>query len=540
MRHLFLLYILLILTGCTESFISDIPTNEKEEFYATFENADSRTYIDDKIRLRWNAEDCITLFRKSTYNREYVFTGTTGANAGCFKQKSVDDEFWYGTDVPNIYAVYPHSPNTQLDETNLFLTLTMPSEQTYAVNSFGLSANTMVAVSNSGQLSFKNVGSYLRVRLYGENVKISAITLTSKGSEAIAGIAKVTPAMNGNPICEMLGTEKSIRLICSTPVSISSDANTPTDFWIVVPPVTLSKGFSVTVEDNKGNTQVFDIDKPATFERNQYNSLKREACFKIPNNQIWYTSSDGDVIKPRKTNFGGATITKNEIINGKGVITFDKDIQTISSFAFYCAAALTSITIPETVTSIAESAFRSSDISSINIPDGLTDIEPYAFRDCQKLKDISLSNKMTKIENGVFQGCTALESIEIPQNVSSIGDYAFANCVFKTVNIPINVTSIGAYAFSCGLENVTIPDGVEYIGGGAFSHNKFETITIPNSVTFIGAHAFSTCKNLTTVILPNNITSIENHTFAFCEKLENIIIPEKVTSLGDDVFEGCN
>lgn len=540
MKHLFSLYILLILTGCTESFISDIPVGDPQEFYATFENAETRTYIDKQIRLRWNAEDCITLFRKNTYNREYMFTGATGANAGGFKQKSVDDEFWYGADVPNIYAVYPHSPNTQLDETNLFLTLTMPAEQTYAENSFGLGANTMVAISNSGQLSFKNVGSYLRVRLYGEDVKISSVTLTSKSDDAIAGIAKVTPTMNGSPICEMIGTEKSIRLTCYTPIAISSDSNAPTDFWIVVPPVTLTKGFSVTIEDDKGKFQIFDIDKPATFERNQYNNLKREVNFKIPNNQIWYTSSNGNVIKPSKTKFGDATIIKNEIINGKGIITFDKDVQTISSLAFYYISNLASITIPETVTSIAERAFEGTNISSINIPDGVIDIKPYAFKDCQKLKNVILPNKITKINNEVFQGCTELETIEIPQNVNSIGDYAFASCALKTINIPANVVSIGAYAFSCKLENVTIPNKVESIGNGAFSHNNFETITIPNNVTYIGAHAFESCKNLTSVILSDNITSIKEWTFAYCEKLENIMIPEKVTTLGKAAFLECS
>lgn len=276
MRNLFWLCILLIIAGCTDMSIEDISVKSDKEFYASFENTDSRTYVDDQIRLRWTAEDCIALFRKTTYNREYMFTGVTGANAGGFKQKSIDDDFWYGTSVPYNYAVYPYSASTQLDETDYYFTLTMPDEQTYAENSFGLGANTMVAVSETGQLTFKNVGSYLRVRLYGEDVSVSSITLNSKGDESISGTAKVTPVLNGYPTCEMIGSGKSIRLICPEPVAISNDANNPTDFWIVVPPVTLTNGFSVTVENFEGNTQVFEVAKTFTFERNMYTDMKRE------------------------------------------------------------------------------------------------------------------------------------------------------------------------------------------------------------------------------------------------------------------------
>ena len=195
-----------MLIGCTTDKLDVVSDNTSdEEFYAVFEGADSRTYVDEQIRMRWTAKDKITMFRKSTYNREYMFTGKTGANAGGFCQTSVDDEFWYGEEVAANYAVYPHSIDTELDETDLFLTVEMPSEQTYVANSFGLGANTMVAVSEGSQLMFKNVGSYLRVRLYGADTSVSSITLTSKGDESISGTAKITPTLDGFPTCEMIG-----------------------------------------------------------------------------------------------------------------------------------------------------------------------------------------------------------------------------------------------------------------------------------------------------------------------------------------------
>lgn len=279
MKHLSWLYILLILAGCTESSVENFPLTGKDEFYATIEGEGSRTYVDNQIRMRWHAEDRITVFKKETYNREFMFTGKTGSNSGGFTQVSVDDEFYSGYDVDANYAVYPYSADTQLDETDCFFTLAIPAEQAYAENSFGLNANTMVAVSETGNLMFKNVGCYLRVRLHGENVAVSSITLTSKGTEAIAGEAKVTPSINGDPTCEMIGTGETISLVCDEPVTISSDENNPTDFWIVVPPVTLASGFSVTVENDNGDKQVYDVDQPFTFVRNKYYDMDREVVF---------------------------------------------------------------------------------------------------------------------------------------------------------------------------------------------------------------------------------------------------------------------
>ena len=272
---------LLVLAGCTDYPIDEVVDISEPEFYASVEEAEdalsaTRTYVDEQIRMRWTANDKLTMFNRTTYLRQYTFTGKTGANAGGFKKTSVDDEFINGTDVDNIYAVYPYSENITLDGTSCVLTLDMPAEQSYAVNSFGLGANTMIAVSTSGQLVFKNVGSYLRVRLYGADVSVSSVTLTAFGDGAVAGEAKVAATLGGEPTCTMTGNKKSIKLNCAEPVQISNSADTPTDFWIVVPPVTLTEGFSVTVEDSKGGAQTYEVNKSFTFERNKFYNLKRE------------------------------------------------------------------------------------------------------------------------------------------------------------------------------------------------------------------------------------------------------------------------
>ncbi|MBR5138705.1 MAG: hypothetical protein IKV12_04070 [Alistipes sp.] len=183
MKRILSFITLLLVAGCSQSYVDEaVVSNAAEEFYAIIEGSSdtdqTRTYVDGNITTRWHEDDCLTIFKKETYNREYKFKGETGANSGGFKQVSVDDDFYSAETLDYNYAVYPHSENNRFIKETLSFEITMPAEQTYAENSFGRGANTMVAVSESGQLLFKNVGSFLRVRLWGENTAVSSITIT--------------------------------------------------------------------------------------------------------------------------------------------------------------------------------------------------------------------------------------------------------------------------------------------------------------------------------------------------------------------------
>ena len=74
------------------------------------------------------------------------------------------------------------------------------------------------------------------------------------------------------------------------------------------------------------------------------------------NNEIWYTSRDGNVVNPRETGVFGTNIVSNTYENGKGIITFDGDVTSIGDMAFGFCSSLTSIIIPNSVTSIGSMA----------------------------------------------------------------------------------------------------------------------------------------------------------------------------------------
>lgn len=253
----------------------ETPQQDDVIFYASFEQpteVGTRVYANEDLLLRWTTDDRVSIFNKNTYNQEYRFIGETGDYEGGFN-KVGDPEFITGKEIPHVVSVYPYQRLTRVTEDET-IQVTLPAEQHYAENSFGLGANTMVSVSSGNLLYYKNVGGYLMLKLYGEGVSVSSITLKGNNSEKLAGKATVTMPVDGDPSVEMASEATTeITLICETPVQLGANAEESTEFWFVVPPVTLDKGFTVSITITSGSVFEKSTSKSVTIERNHLSKM---------------------------------------------------------------------------------------------------------------------------------------------------------------------------------------------------------------------------------------------------------------------------
>ena len=284
-RILFLAVAVFALFSCSkedsapEGALNPEEASNNPVFYAGFENSSNggtKVYADENMRLKWNAADHVSIFvyggKGNTLNSEYAFAGEDGDAGGMFTPVP-STVFGTGSELDHIYAVYPYSIQNKIDHDGV-MTLYLPSEQTYKEGSFGIGANTMVAVTDDTFLPFKNVCGYLKLSLWGDNIKIRSIKLEGNNGEKLAGKATVVPGTEPAVTMDGSATE-SITLYgerdvtgAPIPVPIGSSSAEATDFYLVVPPTAFSGGFTITVTDEYGGVFVKTTTKSNPITRN--------------------------------------------------------------------------------------------------------------------------------------------------------------------------------------------------------------------------------------------------------------------------------
>lgn len=250
-------------------------------------------------------------------------------------------------------------------------------------------------------------------------------------------------------------------------------------------------------------------------------------------------------------------------------------VTSIGKNAFRLCENLSSVVMPNSVTTIDRWAFCDSEMKSIILSSNLSKIEQEAFNGCKKLEEINLPEKLITIDVGAFAYCESLKSLVIPQNVMSIGAGAFKECsglrsitvdkenkVYDSRNdcnavilssnntlvvgcastlIPKDILIIGDMAF-CGckdLTSISIPNGVTIICKGAFTWSGLTSVDIPNSVTRIGEFAFQSCKKLLSITIPESVTVIDEVAFSACDTLQTLTILGNDTHIGKCAFADC-
>lgn len=144
-----------------------------------------------------------------------------------------------------------------------------------------------------------------------------------------------------------------------------------------------------------------------------------------------------------------------------------------------------------------------------------------AFRDCSALTSVTIPDSVTFIGDLAFLNCTALTSVTIPNSVTSMGHSAFRVCsALTSVTIPDSITSIGDWAFrDC---------------------SSLTNVTIPSSITNIAYRAFYRCTALTSVVIPDSVTSVGLAAFALCDSLNEVTFKGAPPSMVDIPFPTSN
>jgi hypothetical protein len=234
-------------------------------------------------------------------------------------------------------------------------------------------------------------------------------------------------------------------------------------------------------------------------------------------------------------------------------ITIPDSVTTIGSGAFANCTSLSGLIIPESVTSIGSYAFSScTSLASVNIPDNVRTIGDHAFSECISLTSVTIPDSVTTFSGSTFAGCASLISVTIGSGVTNIVSSTSAPVFQPPFLFPAPSAPTPLFPGCTNLVSITVnPANETYSSDNGVLFDKNQTTLlrfptaklgaygVPASVTSIGNSAFAGCTGLTSVTLGNGVTTIGNFAFSGSTRLNSVTIGNNVATIGDSAFSGC-
>ncbi|MBQ6879547.1 MAG: leucine-rich repeat protein [Bacteroidales bacterium] len=437
----------------------------------------------------WSAGDEIAVFVDGASEpSKFTLQFGEGSTVASFSGTVKGDEY---------VAIYPYDMAGSMSDGKVSLTL--PQTQTYVPDSFGQGSFPMIATGGSdGSLKFMNLCSVLKISLTGR-AAIRSITVSANDKDTyLSGPALVNAAASMDYLTMTEGASNTVVLECKG----AKIEETP-DFHIVIPSQTYKRGLTLEI-DAYTDTITKVIDADLVFERSQIRTVKGlelatdvpaiipEA---IPDDEIWYITSDNDVLRHPLSDAFDQRVISNTYSDGKGVIKLSGKLHTIKSFAFSNSWQLKYLVLPESVETLEDQAFFGLDLDSLYVSSNLSNFTGYAFSACKIGRFVGDS-----IVQGNGRFIITGDTLK-----------AVATLQEKELVIPGSIRVIGRHAIWSVNPNVT-------------------KILIEEGVEIIEPYAFSGCKSLEEVYLPNSLIDLQNSVFDYCDNIRQFYGPEEYVS----------
>lgn len=218
----------------------------------------------------WKAGDALAVFAGNARNQQFKYVGAAGATSGIFEAVTVASGSAAAASAH--YAVYPYKSSYRLSDGAISMTL--PNSQSYVAGGYSSALDVMVGVSNGvadTNITLQPLCAYVCVKLWGSEQTIKSVTLASKGGEALAGNASVTPKYGATPECVITTKPSSAISMSCSELTLGTAEASATEFWFVVPPVVLASGYSVKVAGFYGGEQTIEFSATTFVSGTIYN-----------------------------------------------------------------------------------------------------------------------------------------------------------------------------------------------------------------------------------------------------------------------------
>lgn len=259
------------------------------------------------------------------------------------------------------------------------------------------------------------------------------------------------------------------------------------------------------------------------------------------------------VIIPASVRIIGENAFKNCIGLEQVIIDEGSALTSIGQYAFASCKNLQKIELEHCshLTALSGQAFQNCaslkeiDLSATRVTQlGHTASYGFVFDGCASLSSVKLPETLTSINNYSFSDCRSLESINVPASVKTLGSYAFYHAGLTQIDLSkTQVTVVASHLFDGAekLKTVRLSNAVDQFGTYCFLGSGVTEVTVPSSLKTFSTNAFQDCKDLETIDFTGcaSLTALANYAFTGCSSLREVKLGPAIAFLGMYAFQDC-